>query len=67
MGHPEFFEDPDFVKVVAAHNVQPAQIAISWLVQRGIATFPKSANAERQKKNISVSSSFFGEPEYRRL
>lgn len=64
MGHPEFFEDPDFVKVVEAHNVQPAQIAISWLVQRGIATFPKSVNVERQK-NLSVSGSYFERSEYR--
>ncbi|KAI0084600.1 Aldo/keto reductase [Irpex rosettiformis] len=54
MGSPEFFKDPDFAKVVKAHNTNPGQIAISWLVQRGIPTIPKSANVERQKLNISL-------------
>lgn len=55
MGHPAFFEDPDYAKIVEAHKANPAQIVISWLVQRGIATIPKSANVERQKANITVS------------
>lgn len=55
MGHPAFFEDPDYAKIVDHHKVNPAQIVISWLVQRGIATISKSANIERQKANISVS------------
>ena len=55
MGHPAFFEDPDYAKIVENHKVNPAQIVISWLVQRGIATISKSANNERQKANISVS------------
>ncbi|KAI0789019.1 Aldo/keto reductase [Irpex lacteus] len=54
MGNPELFKDPDFVKVAEAHGVSPAQVAISWLVQRGIATFPKSANVDRQKANITL-------------
>ncbi len=55
MGHPAFFEDPDYAKIVEAHKANPAQIVISWLVQRGIPTIPKSANVERQKANITVS------------
>lgn len=53
-GNALFFEDADFVKVVEAHNATPAQIAISWLVQRGIAPIVKSANLERMKLNITV-------------
>ncbi|KAI0789020.1 Aldo/keto reductase [Irpex lacteus] len=54
MGHPAFFEDPDYAKIVEAHKANPAQIVISWLVQRGIPTIPKSANVERQKANITL-------------
>ncbi|KIP05271.1 hypothetical protein PHLGIDRAFT_128998 [Phlebiopsis gigantea 11061_1 CR5-6] len=53
-GNALFFEDADFVKVVEAHNATPAQIAISWLVQRGIAPIVKSANLERMKLNITL-------------
>lgn len=49
-----FFPDPDFQSVAAAHNATPAQIAISWAVQRGTATVPKSANPERMKTNLKV-------------
>lgn len=57
-GRPEFFEDTDYTKIVEAHKVDPAQIAISWLVQRGIIAIPKSANVSRMKTNISVSLLF---------
>lgn len=67
MGNPEFFKDPDFVKVAEAHAVSPAQVAVSWLVQRGIATFPKSANVDRQKANITVSRDLFPSSKHARL
>ncbi|KAI0084599.1 Aldo/keto reductase [Irpex rosettiformis] len=54
MGKPVFFSDPDYAKIVEAHKANPAQIVISWLVQRGIATICKSANVERQKTNITL-------------
>ncbi|KAI0084598.1 Aldo/keto reductase [Irpex rosettiformis] len=55
-GRPEFFQDSDYAKIVEAHKVNPAQIAISWLVQRGIIAIPKSANVERMKTNITLIS-----------
>ena len=59
-GRPEFFSDPDYTKIVEAHKVDPAQIAISWLVQRGIIAIPKSANVGRMRTNISVSLFSYG-------
>lgn len=35
----------------------PAQVALSWAVQRGIVVVPKSENPERMKQNITVSHS----------
>ncbi len=55
-GRPEFFEDPDYAKIVEVHKANPAQVAISWLVKRGIIAIPKSAKVERMKANITVSN-----------
>lgn len=49
--------DPDFVKVAENHKVTPAQIAVSWALQRGTVPIPKSANVDRMKLNITVSQS----------
>ncbi|GJE99040.1 aldo/keto reductase [Phanerochaete sordida] len=53
-GNPAFFSDPDFLGVAQAHGATPAQVAISWLVQRGVPTLVKSANVERMKANITL-------------
>ena len=56
-GNPLFFEDPDFKRVVEAHQgVTPAQIVMSWLVQRDILPIAKSQNVERMKGNKTVRS-----------
>ncbi|KAF7792257.1 hypothetical protein EIP86_003293 [Pleurotus ostreatoroseus] len=52
--NPLFFKDPEFQRVVAAHNVTPGQIALSWSVQRGTAVVPKSANPVRMKQNLQL-------------
>ncbi|KAI0696587.1 Aldo/keto reductase [Cytidiella melzeri] len=53
-GNPAFFEDPDFAKIADSHQTTPAQVAISWLVQRGVIAIPKSANVERMRANITL-------------
>lgn len=53
-GNPLFFTDSDFAKIAEDHSATPAQISISWLVQRGTPPIAKSANVERMKKNITV-------------
>ena len=55
MGNPFYFPDPDIVEIAKAHNVDPAKVALSWLVQRGIAVITKTVNIERMKSNIAVS------------
>lgn len=55
-GRPEFFEDPDYAKIVEAYKANPAQVAISWLVKRGIIAIPKSAKVERMEANATVSN-----------
>ncbi|CDO68839.1 hypothetical protein BN946_scf184805.g48 [Trametes cinnabarina] len=52
-GNPLFFSDPDFAKVANDHAVTPAQVAVSWLVERGIPTLVKSSKVDRMKANIT--------------
>ncbi|CAL1711153.1 unnamed protein product [Somion occarium] len=52
--NPLFFTDSDFLHIASRHEATPAQIAISWAVQRGTIVIPKSSNFERMKQNISL-------------
>jgi len=49
-----FLSDPEVIKVAEKNKITPAQVAISWLVQRGVIPVPKSANPERLKQNITL-------------
>lgn len=53
-GNPVFFHDPDFARIAEAHGAAPAQVALSWLVQRGVPVLVKSANTERMAANITL-------------
>ncbi|GJE89884.1 aldo/keto reductase [Phanerochaete sordida] len=53
-GNSLFFSDPDFAKIAETHQVTPAQVVISWLVQRGTPPVAKSANVDRMRANISL-------------
>ncbi|KAN0066567.1 hypothetical protein ACQY0O_000661 [Thecaphora frezii] len=46
--------DPDLRAIGKAHGATNATVAISWLVQRGIAAIPKSANKERMRQNLKL-------------
>ena len=54
-GNSIFFTDSDVVAIAEKHNATPAQVTMSWLVQRGIPPIAKSANVERMKQNMTVS------------
>ena len=55
---PIFFTDPDVLSIAERLNASPAQVVISWGVQRGMVVIPKSENVERMKANITVRWSF---------
>lgn len=50
-------EDPVVVKIAASKKASPAQIALRFLLQRGIVVLPKSVKASRMKENISLFGS----------
>jgi alcohol dehydrogenase (NADP+) len=49
-------EDPVIVSIAARHAVTPAQVLISWALQRGTAVIPKSTNPSRMKQNLDAAS-----------
>lgn len=53
-GRNGFFTDPTLSAIGARHGKSVAQIALRWLVQRGIIVIPKSTHIERMRQNIDI-------------
>ncbi|KAA1470614.1 aado/keto reductase [Dentipellis sp. KUC8613] len=51
---PALFADPTITTLAEKYSTTVGQILISWSVQRGTVSIPKSANAERMKANITL-------------
>ncbi|KAI9297262.1 Aldo/keto reductase YtbE [Neoconidiobolus thromboides FSU 785] len=51
---PRIDQDKVIVELADKYQVSSAQIILSWAVQRGTAVVPRSANKERQLKNITL-------------
>jgi len=49
-----FFSDDPLAQVAKKHGVTVGQVLISWCVQRGMSTVPKSEKEERVKQNITL-------------
>lgn len=50
-----FFESPIINGIADKHHVTPAQVVLSWCVQRGTIVIPKSENEQRLLANITVN------------
>lgn len=48
------FENPTVAKIAKSNNATPAQVLVSWAVQRGTIVLPKSVTASRIKSNIET-------------
>ena len=53
-GAPGFFDNPVLAEIAAVHAKSVAQVALRWLIQRGIVAIPKSVRPERMAENIAV-------------
>lgn len=51
-----FFTDESITGIAKKHNVATGQVLISYIVQRGLSTIPKSEQDVRLKQNITVRS-----------
>ncbi|KAJ3369946.1 Alcohol dehydrogenase [NADP(+)] [Allomyces arbusculus] len=49
---PVLLRDPVVTAIAAKHAVEPAQVLLSWSIQRGIKVIPKSTNPARLHANL---------------
>lgn len=54
IGRGTIVKDPVIGRIAIAHGKKPAQIALRWLVQQGVAAIPKAASAQNMKDNIAI-------------
>ena len=52
---PVLLEEPLLAGIAGRCGVTPAQVLISWAIQRGTAVIPKSVNSERIKENLEAA------------
>lgn len=60
-------DDPTLKAISEPLGMSAAQVAIAWLVQRGIAAIPMSRNRERASANLESASIKLGEEEMRAI
>ncbi len=48
------FTDADLVKIGEKYGKSPAQVALRWNIQRGVAVTAKSTKEERMKENLNI-------------
>lgn len=53
-GRNGFFTDPTLTAIGKPYGKSAAQVALRWMIQRGIVVIPKSTHIERMRQNIDV-------------
>lgn len=53
-GRKDFFTDPTLTGIGEQHGKSVAQVALRWLIQRGVVAIPKSVRPERMAQNLDV-------------
>lgn len=52
---PSLMENPTIVRIAEENEISPAQVLISWAIQRGTSVIPKSVNPSRLKQNLEAA------------
>ncbi|XP_005097997.1 prostaglandin-E(2) 9-reductase [Aplysia californica] len=65
--HTKLLDEPVLKDIAKAHNKTPAQVAIRYLVQQGVASVPKSVTPSRIEENIKVFDFKLSEEEMTKL
>ncbi|KAK7931491.1 aldo-keto reductase [Apiospora marii] len=55
-GQPRPVEDNEILEIATKLDKSPAQVCLSWAVQRGIPVVPKSVHESRLRENLNLSS-----------
>lgn len=53
-GRNNFFTNPVLVNIGKKYGKSAAQVALRWLIQRGVIIIPKSVHVERMKQNLDI-------------
>lgn len=53
-GRNNFFTNPLLAEIGAHYNKSVAQVALRWLIQRGVIIIPKSTHIERMRQNLDI-------------
>ena len=53
-GRNNLFSNETLTKTRNSHGKSVAQIALRWLIQRGVIIIPKSVHIERMKQNLDI-------------
>lgn len=53
-GRNDFFKNPILSKIGAQYNKSVAQVALRWLIQRGVIIIPKSVHRNRMEENLDI-------------
>lgn len=53
-GRNDFFTNPILSEIGAKHSKTVAQVALCWLLQRGVIIIPKSIHKERMAENLNI-------------
>lgn len=52
---PILLEEPTIAAIAKRHKAAPAQVLLSWAMQRGTVVIPKSVNPERIQQNLAAA------------
>lgn len=66
-GRNNFFSDPILSEIGRVHDKTAAQVALRWLIQRGIVCIPKSTHIERMKQNLDALEFTLSDNEMERI
>lgn len=53
-GRNDFFTNPMLAEIGSKYGKSVAQVALRWLIQRGVIIIPKSTHIERMQQNIDI-------------
>ncbi|MBE9068942.1 aldo/keto reductase [Leptolyngbya cf. ectocarpi LEGE 11479] len=53
---PTLLKEPTIAAIAKRHGVSPAQVLLSWAMQRGTVVIPKSYNPERIRQNLASAN-----------
>lgn len=59
VGKHKFADNPLIVAISETHHAAPAQVLLSWGLQRGTAVIPKTVCEERLRENLKARNGLF--------